>query len=102
MTEKKKIVLVNIGKLIAVTLTLSLSFSFGWQTHKNYYEEGMTDTLLVSPEEALVVWVDTVMVPKTVTFYDTIGVHKVHYDTVLITPPTDPGPPRPWGTKGRP
>jgi len=95
MTKPKKTVLLSIGKLLAVTLTLSLSFSLGYTT-LNYLHPTGPDM------DSLGAVTDTIIIPQTVVFYDTIGVYKVYSDTMVVEPPIEDLPPRPWGTLGRP
>ena len=103
MTKERKTVLLNIGKVIGVTLTLSFAFSFGFYATENYFNNPHgPDSLGIQRDTSTIVHIDTFAVPQTVTFYDTIGVYKVHYDTLGVTPPVQALPPRPWGSKGRP
>ena len=99
MTKPKKTVLLSIGKLLAVTLTLSVAFSFGWYQTQNYFNNPTGSDM---DSLSTYTHIDTMVVPQTVVFYDTIGVYKVYTDTLTVEPLEDPLPPRPWGTKGRP
>lgn len=115
-----------VSMLIKVTITMSIGFSFGWYTTEYHITNrviAVTDTLYVEAEPETVIVshvyqpaatldtvtvvhtiIDTVTVPKTITFYDTIAVHKrvTHIDTIYAGPPAPYTPPRPWGTRGRP
>lgn len=103
MTKERKTVLLNIGKVIGVTLTLSFAFSFGFYATENYFNNPHgPDSLGIQRDTSTIVHIDTMVVPQTVVFYDTIGVYKVYTDTLTVEPLEDPLPPRPWGTKGRP
>jgi len=99
MTKPKKTVLLSIGKLLAVTITLSVAFSFGWYQTQNYFNATTGPDM---DSLSTYTHIDTMVVPQTVVFYDTIGVYKVYTDTMVVEPPIEDLPPRPWGTLGRP
>lgn len=100
MTERRRGITIKVAKLLAVTLTLSLTFSFGWNTYEMYNGHDLEDS--VNLDTIQVTHIDTFSVPQTITFYDTIGVYKVHYDTLVVEPQEELLPPRPWGSEGRP
>ena len=103
MTDKKRPILaVRIAKVLSVAITVSFGISFGFTTAEYYIESNGADSTAV--DTFIVTHIDTVEVPRTITFYDTVAVPQLHimYDTLSVSLPLEPPPPRPWGTAGRP